>query len=102
MINIEKLKLSSYSVYCLKDPFTLKLCYVGITSDIKRRKRVHYTHKESVNSLVGEWIKNLKNTGQVPKFEIMTTGLSYEKAFELEKKIIKRVRPLYNILHNHE
>jgi hypothetical protein len=57
------------SLYCLLDPETGEIRYVGKTDEPKARLAAHIRH--SKHNRRGNWIKNLRNRGLVPAMEVL-------------------------------
>ncbi len=87
-------------VYGLKCPFDFEIKYIGLTSNIKKRKRLHYhvSEKNRVkNHKLYDWIDILKSNKVKPEFIILFEG-NYDTAFSVEKMLIKKLsKTLFNI-----
>lgn len=76
--------MNHYSVYILRDPNTLAIRYVGMTSYVKTRLHGHIHGRASVKKT--EWINSLKKAKKKPIFEVILSNVSKEKAAIFEKK----------------
>ena len=60
------------SIYCLKDPDTGQVCYVGRTSQsVDRRFIAHVSESQRANNRRCQWIKKILNQGKMPVIEVI-------------------------------
>jgi predicted GIY-YIG superfamily endonuclease len=90
-----------HALYYLKDPFTNKIKYVGITSNIKNRKRQHiFRNTAQKNPRLLAWVELLKSQNAFPEIEVVKEFQDYESAHRFEILIINKYKEtLYNIKH---
>lgn len=89
-----------WHIYCLKDPATGNIRYVGVTSgNVVRRVRAHVwgCHRHSFRA--ARWLKSLRDKGLFPRFETMQSGEG-EGWQEAEKRWISHMRDLWCDLTN--
>ncbi len=67
-------------IYCLVDPRTLEVKYVGKTNDLKERYRAHISPHIYMrnNNLKCIWTEELKALGLKPKMEKLAECLEFE------------------------
>jgi len=89
----------TYSVYSLADPFDFKIKYVGVTSDIAKRKRTHHASKgySYPNEFLKQWLITLNQSGNVVKFTVHKTFCDKKSAYAFESLLIKKMQPEFNI-----
>jgi hypothetical protein len=88
-----------FKIYVLKDPGSLLIRYVGLTSQtLKSRLNNHLRDRDKTHKAC--WIRSLKKSYKKPIIELLYDNLSFEEAKILEIFEIKRLGSLYN-LTNH-
>lgn len=62
------------SIYCLKDPRTDLICYIGKAKDPEKRQKGHrYSH---TNRLFAAWVRELSMLGLEPVMQILEVTTS--------------------------
>jgi len=74
-------------IYGLIDPRTMKLKYIGSTTNIDRRMKDHCSYKYNTSSKYAMWINDLINNNVKPLYIILTT-CSYKDRLKEEYKYI--------------
>lgn len=97
-------KIIPHYLYVLEDPFTYKIRYVGITSNIKERLRIHfYAHGNTLyksNPELYDWVFSLKNKNAHATTRVIKKYPDYESAHRAEVLLISRVKDgLFNKNH---
>ncbi len=95
-------------IYCLCEPTTNEIRYIGITNNLGSRFRSHYSAKE--NNWRSNWINSLKNNKIKPKMLLLTTINNvfenddefYVYVDNIETKIIKHFGKNGYRLTNHD
>ena len=78
-----------YKVYCLKDPDTLEIRYIGYTKrTLSERLSGHYMFNKE-NSLKENWLKKLLKKGKKVFIETLHENLTLQEACDLEIYYIK-------------
>ena len=83
-------------IYCLKDPNTLEIRYIGKTNNPKRRYLQHLSNQRLGNGRqprLYNWLKSIKDK---PIFEIIFCSLK-DNVDEMEKFFIKKYSNLVNL-----
>jgi len=89
-------------VYSLSDPFTDELCYIGRSSNIKRRIQLHRSpgSQQIGNDRLKNWLVWLYDQKTSPRMRILHHCKSYESSISIEKMLIRKLHPKYNIIFN--
>jgi hypothetical protein len=68
----KKKKPKTSYVYILCDPDTMRACFVGATTDIKR-KMAQITHLAKVGqkNYISDWVRSLQYVDKTPRLEIL-------------------------------
>lgn len=82
-------------IYCLKDPFTLEIKYVGQTNDLKRRFRVHiqkslYEKSSEYDTYKSRWIRSVLEKNIFPVMDVIDVCEMLEESNTLEKFYIEK------------
>lgn len=82
-------------IYCLKDPLTFEIRYVGQTNNLNRRFKSHLS--KSINEKSSEykthksrWIRSILNSNMIPILEIIDTCSNLEESNKLENFYITK------------
>jgi hypothetical protein len=79
-------------IYCLKDPITNEIRYIGKTKlSLKSRLCLHCTSDLKTNSKKVKWIHELLITGYKPKIELLRYAKEYDSHF-WERKLIREYK----------
>ena len=86
-----------YSIYCLKDPRTNQIRYVGMTGENPYvRLGAHisgvFSGSLSRNNKKKRWIRDLVEKGLLPKLQILETTNTSKSALKLESSWIKQFK----------
>jgi hypothetical protein len=95
-------KTDPHYLYILKDPFTFKIKWVGITNNIRNRKKDHLTNYSNYigNPSLLEWKETLKGKNAYPLFEVIKEYKNYNTAHQAEIKLIEMLSgDVLNIFH---
>ena len=72
--------------------------YIGLTYDLKRRKRHHSTHSDRHNQELNNWLNSLKDQNSIPLMEVLKECPDFDNGKKWESIFIKQLRPiLFNI-----
>lgn len=82
-------------IYCLKDPETLEIRYVGQTSDLNRRFRTHINKSLSeksseYNTHKSRWIRQILENNYLPLLDVLDECSNLEESNILEKFYIEK------------
>lgn len=88
------------NIYCLKDPITNDIRYIGQTINIKSRYRNHLNGNKFRNTHTTNWIQSLLNNNLKPIIEIIDT-CNIEDLDKIEQKYIKEYKDKGFNLTNH-
>jgi hypothetical protein len=85
-----------FKIYCLKDPFTLKIKYIGVTvSNLNQRLSQHVYDSKNSGTHKRNWIKNLISQNKKPIICLLEY-CNYKNWEQKEKLWIKRFSDLTN------
>jgi len=65
-------------VYRLRCPITKRVRYIGISTNLKGRKAQHSSPVDEGDKK--QWVKWLKSQGQKPLFEVISLGMTRDRA----------------------
>jgi predicted phosphoadenosine phosphosulfate sulfurtransferase len=82
-------------IYCIKHPITSQIMYIGYTSNPISRKNYHLNVGWEKNKKAA-WIRQMKEQGMMPEFEIIKTISNRISAKAEERKLIKMLNPILN------
>lgn len=83
----------NYKLYILYCPYQNIIRYIGVTKrDLKDRLTEHLRCDK--NKHKSNWIKKILSKGYIPEIKLIADNLSEEKAYEMEKQLIKICRHL--------
>ena len=85
-----------FKIYCLKDPFTLKIKYIGVTvSSLNQRLSQHIYDSKNNGTYKRNWVKNLISQNKKPIICLLEY-CNYKNWEQKEKLWIKRFENLTN------
>jgi GIY-YIG catalytic domain len=79
-------------IYCLRDPRTMDIRYVGVTENPVIRLRHHWCNTEGRETHRGRWIQQLRNAGSKPIMEFLEENIPIEEWPEREMYWIAKCR----------
>jgi len=82
-------------IYCIKDPKTKRIVYIGNTSNFKMRRSYHLSVKWESNKKC-KWIRKMITQKLIPLFEIICTVENRNEAKNVEKFFIDCYEPPLN------
>lgn len=90
-------------IYCLYEPHTCKIRYIGRTRNkLKRRMSQHLSKARNnySNSHKENWIRNLLKNGITPKIKLLTkVEMTWKESHLFEKEIIQRHLKKHNLVN---
>ncbi len=91
--DLEFLKNAKHYLYILRDPFDRKIRYVGITSNLPKRRRTHvHMYDTSVpNERFINWFNALSARNANPLMEIVKVFNNKAEAMKMERMVIGRI-----------
>jgi len=83
-----------FKIYCLSDPESRSIRYVGITKkELNVRLREHCTpYDAKKRTHKTNWIKNLRSKGMKPEIRLIQSHCTEESAMDFERSWIKNLR----------
>jgi hypothetical protein len=83
-------------IYCLKDPFTFEIKYVGQTNNLDRRFRTHlsksvYKKSSEYYTKKSMWIRSVLEKNTIPIIDILDVCCNLEDSNKLEKLYIEKL-----------
>lgn len=100
--DLKFLKNSKHYLYILRDPFDRKIRYIGITSNLPKRRRTHihmYDHSVPNEQFIN-WFNMLNARSANPLMEIVKVFDNKADAMKMERIIIEKIGgDLLNIQH---
>lgn len=96
-------------IYCLYDPMTCKIRYIGRTSKKILRHRLiehlskskyfdrYYTNKNAPHRV--NWINSLLNQNIEPKIKLLTTVEGWKESHIVERQLINKYKDKFNLVN---
>lgn len=81
-------------IYCLKDPATGDVRYIGQTNNLKKRLNMHRTVSSKKQSHLGCWLRSLISRGVAPVLSVLHEVSENESWEEEERRYISCARAL--------
>jgi len=83
------------TIYCLIDPNTLKVRYIGRTRNSLQERLYEHLYrsiKDGERTHKSDWIKSLSRQGKIPIVRRLTTIEGWEESYKLERSLIHKYR----------
>lgn len=87
-------------LYLVRNPETTEIVYIGVTSNLYRRKLAHSNGDQNTKQVISVFEKILGKSGRKAKLEIIREFANYDIAHSMEVKLIKKIKPAFNVYHN--
>ena len=98
------------NIYCLADPITCRIRYIGRTSkkNINHRLIEHLTEaryferyfKDRKLTHKANWIRSLLDKNLEPKIKLLTRVTGWKESHEMERFLIKKYRKKFNLVNS--
>lgn len=107
-VTVETMNRAAYVwIYLLRDPFTEKVRYIGLTQNLhtrirthtRYRTRKHFNAPDFPHASLAQWLWSLHTKGRAPLIQI-ADRVKGCNAFDIETKLIQFYRSRGNKLFN--